>query len=198
MPSPGHGLDPLPPIRDGLMILFLIGFRGTGKTTIGRHLAESLECPWWDSDQEIQRQTGSTIAEIFAARGESGFRELEQQIVADVIEQATSPATPAIVSLGGGSLLTEATRNLVRQQGHCVWLQASAACLVRRIQVSQSQTPRPALTELGLEQEVATLMGQRTPVYSDCADYRIDTEQLTLPECVDQIVEWWRGVDKVR
>ncbi len=178
------------------MILFLIGFRGSGKTTIGRQLAAHLGYPWLDSDRQIQQRTNSTITEIFQQQGEAGFRELEQSVVRDMIRELENSGA-AVISLGGGSVLAQATRHLIRQHGKCVWLQASANCLSERIQEHQQQTPRPALSDLQMSQEVTTLMHAREPVYSECADYTINTESLTLQECVERIAHWWHDVDNL-
>ena len=177
------------------MILFLIGFRATGKTTIGHLLAHRVGCRWVDTDAEIQAGTGRTIPEILAADGEPVFREIEQRVVARFVDELQAEAD-AVMSLGGGAVLSETTRQLLRQHGKCVLLTASAACLTARIESGQDDTPRPALTNLEPAEEVARLLAKRLPVYSGCADYTIDTEASGIEEAVEQIAQWWQGVDK--
>lgn len=175
--------------------LFLIGFRASGKTTIGQLLAHKTKSVWQDSDAFIELKTGQTIPEIFATQGEAGFREIECQAIADLVaELAGTPQ--AVISLGGGAVLSPVNRSLITESGKCVWLNASANCLAERIIAAQTDTPRPALTQMEPHEEVAKLVAERRDVYSDCADYTIDTGELSIEETVDLIAQWWQTVDK--
>lgn len=177
------------------MILFLIGYRATGKTTIGRLLADQLGCLWIDLDSEIEKFAQQSIPEIFAERGEAGFRELESTIMNMVVTRARLEKQ-TVISLGGGAVISGANRNLIKKSGRCVWLTAPADSLVERIKNTRDQTPRPALTELDPADEVSRLLQDREPVYSDCADYTIDTGSLNAEQAAEQIALWWSDVDK--
>ena len=133
-------------------------------------LAARLGCACVDTDQEIELQQGQDIQEIFASSGESGFREIESQVVADLISRLRQTADPpvAVVALGGGAVLDPTTRTLIAQTGRCIWLQADADVLIRRLATDTVQ--RPALTSETAEEEVRQLLRQRHPVYADCAD----------------------------
>lgn len=176
-------------------LLFLIGFRATGKTTLGRLLARRWQCEWFDSDAKITSATQRSIPEIFSQEGESGFRKIEQQVIANALN-ALPQNERAVVSLGGGAVLSEQTRKLMRGVGRCVWLTASADCLAARILASELETPRPALTELDPRQEIETLLRDRQAVYSECADYTLNTEVVNHEDAVELITQWWAGVDK--
>lgn len=178
-----------------LMILFLIGYRATGKTTIGRRLAEQLNCHWIDTDAEIEKFSQRTIPEIFTEDGEAGFREIERNVIKLIVDRVLRSET-VVVSLGGGAVLSQSTQKLIGKRGRVVWLTAPAEELCRRIESSQQSTPRPALTDQSLDQEVSQLLAERQPVYSDCADYTIDTCQLNVDQTVEQIAQWWSEVDK--
>ncbi len=173
------------------MILFLIGYRGSGKTTIGRAMAARLGCDWVDSDAEIECAAGRTIPEIFASGGESEFRERERQTIAGLIERARAGHGDIVVSLGGGAVLIPEVCSIMRASGRCVWLQSDAETLIGRLR----HAPRPALTDLTLDEEVRRMLEQRNPVYAGCADYEIDTGLLTPEQTVEQIAHWLAGVD---
>ena len=175
--------------------LFLIGFRATGKTTVGKRLALKTNSVWRDSDAFIESTSGRTIPQIFTELGEPGFREIESRAIADLISELAE--TPhAVISLGGGALLSNTNRSLIKLTGKSIWLDASANCLAERIIQSQTENPRPALTRLSPHEEVTKLLAERRDVYSDCADYTINTEQLSIEETVDLIAQWWQSVDK--
>ncbi|MDG2014733.1 MAG: shikimate kinase [Pirellulaceae bacterium] len=176
-------------------VLFLIGFRATGKTTLGRLLAQRWQCTWIDSDAKITTATQRSIAEIFSSEGEQGFRKIEQQVIADTVS-ALPKNELAVISLGGGAVLSAETRKLIRRRGRCVCLTASVDCLVARISATELETPRPALTGFDQRQEIETLLRDRQTVYSDCADYTLDTEVVNQEDAVEQIAQWWLGVDK--
>jgi shikimate kinase len=135
----------------GASKLYLIGFRGAGKTTVASCLARRLECEWVDADQWIERSAGETIRDIFQRCGEQGFRDLEEQAVA-TLAQGNIP----IVSLGGGAVLRPANRRWIAQTGLTVWLQASAQTIRKRLsRDTRSNANRPPLTNLSQDEEIA-------------------------------------------
>ncbi len=166
------------------MVITLIGYRGSGKSTVARPLAERLGWDWIDADTVIEQSAGRTIKEIFAAEGEPGFRERERQVMADLLGRQN-----LVVAAGGGAILNPETRRLVRLAGPVVWLQASVETLQARIQddVTTAQR-RPNLTSQGGLAEIAAVLAVREPLYRECASLMIDTDRHTIDEVVDQIV----------
>lgn len=110
------------------MNVYLIGFRGSGKTTVGQQLAGRLGLSAIDSDDLIEQAAGASIREIFEREGEAGFRDREQAVVEQLASAAES--APRVVSLGGGAILREANRQQLAASGVCVWLTASPEKLV--------------------------------------------------------------------
>ena len=176
------------------MFIFLIGFRGSGKSTIGSLLANRLGGHWLDADNLIESATGHTISQLFERMGEEGFRQIEAQSIRDAILHPATE-TPIVLSTGGGAVMNEATRRLLKQHGRCVWLHAPAEILVQRIESDSKTVPRPALTDLDPLDEIRSLLEQREPVYAGCADYDIDTSQFTATQVVDEIGRWWNQDD---
>ena len=167
------------------MIVSLIGYRATGKTTIARLLAEALGCPWVDSDREIERQAGKTIAEIFAEDGEPAFRNFEERIIAELCLK-----NELILATGGGAVMRENTRNILRASGPVLWLTASAETIHQRMNGdSTTATSRPSLTDLSALDEIRHLLEVREPFYRDCATMEITTELCSPEEIVRQILE---------
>lgn len=167
--------------------LYLIGFRGSGKTSVAAGLAQRSGLDWIDTDQIIERSAGRTIKEIFETNGEPEFRRLESECIARV----ASGAAPMIISLGGGAILADRNREVLKG-GNVVWLQASAATLAERISKdSGSKANRPRLTGAShLLQEVEDLLKIRTPIYKSCANHIVDTEGRSLDEICEEIMLW--------
>jgi shikimate kinase len=183
----------------GASIVFLIGVRGSGKTTVGRLLAGRLRCPWLDSDLEIEKRVGRTIATIFAEDGEAGFRDLECRTVAELVDEVRRKVcdrpVSAAISLGGGAVLSAPTRERMNNAGRTVWLDADIDTLMQRLG-SDPVTRRPALTELGLVDEVRQIQLERCPIYAGCADLTIDTRGMNPEQVAEKIVRWLRATDK--
>ena len=173
------------------MHLYLIGYRATGKTTIAQELSRILGRPALDLDQFITEHSRQTIAEIFEQSGEAGFREIESRLLGDVVRQS-----PAVISLGGGTILNEANRDLIADTGKSVWLRASSQNVLERMSGDPNNLDnRPALTNHPLLEEVEQQLAERTPIYSACADYTIDTDHHTPQQLAEQISIWWESVD---
>ena len=166
------------------MSLILIGYRGTGKTSVAKSLAERLGWNWLDTDDRIEQRAGRSIADIFAGAGESGFRDLESAMLAEVC-----PCEKTILAVGGGAVLREENRQLLKDCGQIVWLQARPETIHRRLQAdAQTAERRPNLTKSGGLNEIEQVLAERTEIYHRCADIQVDTEGKDVGSVVDEIV----------
>src|SRR5258707_9539355 len=109
------------------MLITLIGYRGTGKSTLAPRLASKLNFDWVDADVELENSTGRSIREIFATDGEAEFRRLERELIVQLLKRDR-----LIIAAGGGAILNEATRSDLHNAGPVVWLQASVETIARR------------------------------------------------------------------
>jgi shikimate kinase len=158
----------------------LIGFMGTGKTTVGRRLAAELGWRFVDTDAEVERATGLTIPEIFARWGEARFRKEESRAVARVCS-----ASAQVIATGGGAVLDPANRERLRRCGTVVWLVASPEVIQRRVGRSGS---RPLLAQDGGLEHIRELLSRREPYYRALADITVDTSELSVAEVVREIL----------
>jgi shikimate kinase len=169
------------------MNLFLIGYRGSGKTTIAKLVAAQLGWSWLDADVELERNAGRTIKEIFAADGEETFRDLEQATI-----ERLAAGDQQVIALGGGAILRDANRQTIAARGKTVWLQATAETLLSRIDADPTTSARrPNLTASGGLEEIRQLLAQRTPLYEQSADHIVATEGRSPAEIAAEIVKWW-------
>ena len=166
------------------MNLVLIGSRGTGKTTVARLLAEKLDWPWFDADQEIESRAGKSIAQIFADEGEAAFRDWESLVVADLAARER-----CVLALGGGAVMRPANREAIAGQGRVVWLQAPPETLWQRIQEDQATVARrPNLTPEGGITEIIATLDARRAIYRQCAHLEVDTQGRTPEDVADAIL----------
>ena len=144
------------------MRLFLIGPMGSGKSTVGRHLADLLDRPFIDSDVEIESRAGADIPWIFDVEGETGFRRRETAVLKDLVE---SPG--AVIATGGGAILAAENREMMARAGVVVYLNVSVA---QQLQRTGSGEGRPLLQQGDPEEMLKQLMAEREPLYRALAD----------------------------
>jgi shikimate kinase len=163
--------------------IYLIGYRGAGKTTVARLLAERLGWDWIDADDEIERRAGTTIAEMFATEGEAAFRALESEVVEELCRWRRT-----VVALGGGAVLSEANRTAIRLAGRVVWLKTTVETLAQRLAADDmTASRRPNLTQSGGLSEIEALLATREPIYRACATLEVDTEGKSSAEVAAEI-----------
>jgi shikimate kinase len=164
--------------------IFLIGYRGTGKTSVARELASRLGYEWIDSDDVVEEEAGKTIAAIFADDGEAAFRDLESRVVSEL-----SRKRQTVIALGGGAVLSEKNRQAIGPAGPIVWLTATVDMIARRLADDRATANRrPDLTATGGRAEIEAVLATRTPIYQQCATLIVDTENRTPAEVADEIV----------
>lgn len=164
--------------------ILLIGYRGTGKSTVAPALAAKLGWDWIDADEELEHRAGKSIAAIFADDGEPAFRDLESQVVADLCGRSS-----IVIALGGGAVLREENRQTIRATGPVIWLRAGVDEIVARIAAdSATASRRPQLTAAGGRAEIETLLAARTPHYQECATFVVDTEGKSPATIADEII----------
>jgi shikimate kinase len=169
------------------MSIVLIGPRGSGKTTIGRKLADRLWQTFVDVDDLIVRRAGKSIKDIFEQDGEPRFREMEADVVRDVAKLADH-----VIGLGGGTLMREENGKALKDAGHkLIYLRCEPEELHRRIEADpQSKLTRPNLTNLGGGiEEIEHLIAVREPVYRKCMHAELEVTHLTPEEAVVYIVK---------
>ncbi len=165
----------------------MIGHMGAGKTTIGRQLAKSLAVPFYDSDRAIEESTGVDIPTIFEFEGEEGFRDREQKMI-----QKLTQLHGIVLATGGGAILREENRKVLKENGYIVYLQCSVERILER---TRRDTQRPLLKTDNPKERLQRLFEQRQPLYLSCANFRIDTGILKRKTVVNRILEEYRAVN---
>jgi shikimate kinase len=168
------------------MSIVLIGYRGSGKSTIGYKLANRLWQEVVDTDALVVKKAGKTIAEIFEQDGEQRFRDLETEVVREVAK-----LQDVVISLGGGAVVREENRRALKEAGHkIVYLKCDPEVLLQRIQADAATSmSRPNLTNLfgGIE-EIEKVLGEREPIYRELMTAELDVTNLSVEDAVVYIV----------
>jgi shikimate kinase len=146
----------------------LIGLMGSGKTTIGLHLAKKLDVPFVDSDKVIEEQAGYAISEIFQRDGEQFFRKVEAKTISEILGRNEI----CVLATGGGAFMNEETRKIIKEKSISVWLNASLNILIERLEHNNT---RPLLANVDKKQMLQKLMDERYPIYAQ-ADIIVDTD----------------------
>ncbi len=172
--------------------LVLVGYRGTGKSTVGRIVAERTRCAFADADVELERASGRSIRSIFEVDGEAAFRAMEAEVLLDLT--GSSRLAGGVLATGGGAVLLEANRRALRRFGLVVWLTADPDTLARRLSGSRNPVAdRPPLTAAGTLEEVADVLAVRTPIYREVADIEVVSGGRSVFEVADSVAEAWRA-----
>jgi len=166
------------------MNLFLIGYRGTGKTTLGKIIASKLGLDFIDLDELIVKNAGKSIPEIFAKEGEPKFREYETQ----ALEEACA-GKEKIVSCGGGIITKEGNIDLLKKNGFVVLLKANPEIIFKRIYKDKN---RPALTDKDPLEEIKHMLEERRNAYEKAKDFEINTDKEKKLQSAKKIIEEYR------
>ena len=163
------------------MNIALIGFRGTGKTTLCRKLAKRLRMRFIDTDREIVKIAGKNIPQIFSEKGEEGFREIEKKAVEKV-----SAEDNQCIACGGGVALDNGNVENLKRNSVLILLEAGPETIFARIRRDRN---RPALTKKNGMEEVLHLLNERRPFYEKAARFRVDTSDAVVEESVQEIID---------
>jgi shikimate kinase len=160
--------------------IYLVGFMGCGKSTVGRALADELGWSFHDLDEDIERLQSVSVAEIFDTLGEPAFREIETDALRDRV-RAVQSGRPQVISLGGGTFLRDENFELVSNNGVTVWLDCPFSMIERRV---SSQTHRPLARD---PEQLVALFEARKPGYSR-ADFRVEIADDDIRAAVSRIL----------
>jgi shikimate kinase len=161
------------------MMIALTGFMGSGKTTVGKVLADFLGCPFMDLDDLVVKKAGKSIPDIFAQDGEPAFRLLEAQVLRKTVEKYAE--STAVLALGGGAVLAPASAALLHEKTVCIYLRATVDTLLARL---AGETAGRPLADASLADRLAS----REPIYEETAHVVIDTDGLSPDEVADEII----------
>lgn len=161
--------------------IFLIGFMGAGKSTIARLLQRELNMTLVEMDERIVEEQGMSINDIFAQKGESGFRDIESKLVLDIVENENS-----IVSCGGGVVVRPENVENMKKNGKIIFLTATPETILDRVKEGKD---RPLLNGHMNVEYIAELMGKRKDLYESAADIKVATDGKTTGEICTEIIQ---------
>jgi shikimate kinase len=161
-------------------VLALVGMPGSGKSTVGRQLARKLGVGFVDTDQVIELRIACSIREFFEREGEQAFRDMETQVIDDMTRTGCG-----VLATGGGAVLREANRVILRERTHVIYLRVTPDELFRRL---RHDTQRPLLQVDDPKAKLTELFEQRDPSYQAAAHYVIETSRPRIPTMVTMIM----------
>ena len=161
------------------MMITLTGFMGSGKTTVGKVLADFLGCPFMDLDDLVVKNAGKSIPDIFAQDGEAAFRQLEARILRQTVEKYAE--STVVLALGGGAVTTPASAALLHEKTVCIYLRATLETLLQRLEGETAGRPLA-------DDAFAERLASRATIYEETAHVIIDTDGLTPDEVADEMI----------
>ncbi|HKI59900.1 MAG TPA: shikimate kinase [Mariprofundaceae bacterium] len=159
----------------------LVGLMGSGKSSVGRRLAKRLEIPLIDLDEYIVEKAGKTIPQIFDEQGEEAFRDMESEALREVLGK------PAVIATGGGAIMREENRALLKEHPPVIWLKASPEFLASRI---DGDSNRPLIAEGETVKKLQALAEVRYPFYESCADYIVPRGEMKKRKVLESILRF--------
>lgn len=162
------------------MVISLVGLPGSGKTTVGRHLARRLGLPFEDSDHVIEQRLGCSIREYFEREGEEAFRDVEESVIRELMQ-----GPPGVLATGGGAVLRPANRQALHGGSQVVYLRSTPEELFRRL---RHDTHRPLLQVADPMARLRSLYEQRDPLYRETAHFIVETGRPSVPTLVNMIL----------
>ncbi len=166
--------------------IILIGLMGCGKTTVGRELSKLLGMPFLDMDAVIEEQIGKSISAIFRDEGEAHFRTLETVLLRYLLNEKACESGAPIISTGGGVVLREENRAILRRLGFCVWLDVEVPTLIAR---TSRNNNRPLLAAPNRREILEKLSAQRNPLYAETAHLHLDSTRMDINAVVGYIAD---------
>ncbi len=167
------------------MNLFLIGYRCSGKTTIGQSIAMTIDWSFVDSDLRVNKESGKRIKDIVDIEGWDAFRRMERSALKQICANDRQ-----VVATGGGVVLDPANIEAIKTSGMVVWLGATAETIQKRmLQDKNTRNFRPALTEKGRMEEIEDMLLKRNPYYEGASDFSIPTDGIPVNEITQRIIE---------
>jgi shikimate kinase len=167
------------------MNLFLIGYRCSGKTTIGKSIAMTIDWSFVDSDILVIQECGKTIKDIIATAGWDAFRRMERSTLKQICTKERQ-----VVATGGGVVLDKANIKTMKTNGMVIWLGATAETIQKRmLQDKNTGNFRPALTDKGRMEEIEDMLLKRNPYYESASDFCIHTDNMPVYEITNKILD---------
>ena len=168
------------------MNIFLIGYRCTGKTSVGNALSIKLGLTFVDADERLMENESKTIAEMVSERGWDYFRQLEKEIIKSICA-----LDGQVIATGGGAILDPDNVAATKNRGRLIWLRAEPETIRKRmLKDDLTADQRPALTTQGAANEIASTLKDRTPYYQTAMDFSIDTDGRSVENICEMIVKW--------
>ncbi|MBW2436779.1 MAG: shikimate kinase [Deltaproteobacteria bacterium] len=167
------------------MNLFLIGYRCSGKTTVGKSIAMTIDWSFVDSDLLVIKKNGNSIKDIIDTAGWDAFRRMERSTLRQICTKDRQ-----VVATGGGVVLDADNIKAMKASGTVVWLEASAATIQERMrQDKNTENFRPALTDKGRMEEIEDMLLKRNPYYESASDFSIHTDDVPFDEITQNIIQ---------
>ncbi len=168
------------------MKVILIGYRASGKSTVGMLLSSRLKIPYMDSDLLLEEDSGMPVKEIVAQKGWEHFRAREREMI-----QTLQQKEAGVIATGGGVVLQSENVSLLRQMGVIIWLNAPLHDIINRLREDgQTEAKRPQFTDGDLVQETVDVLKQRIPLYEKAANFVIETKGKSALQVTDEIYQY--------
>jgi shikimate kinase len=172
------------------MNVYLIGYRCSGKTTLGKALSRCMQRPFIDTDDEIVHANGMTIQQMVAEKGWAFFRRQERRVIETACRHRKT-----VVATGGGAVLDSRNVADLRASGTVVWLRSRPQTIKKWILADPaSETQRPALTSEAVFDEIDATLAERTPLYQAAMHFAVDTDDFNVPALVQEIMQKLKGM----